>query len=96
MKTEASAIISLSYSTAKSFQKVIEKRGKKIPDDISLATYKPEDHDDFFTISYFQDEKRCRMVAEMLLEKIQNPDSEVKQITLKNKLIPGKSTARLK
>ena len=94
METRASAIISISYSTAESLKRVIEKRGQKVPDDISLATYKPEEHEDFFTISHFQDQKRSQMVAELLLEKIQHPDCEVKQITLKNKLIPGKSTAR--
>jgi LacI family transcriptional regulator len=96
LKTGASAIISLTYTVTESFKEAIEKRGLKIPGDISLATYKPEDHDNFFTISYFQNEKRSQMAAELLLEKIQHPGCEVKQITLENKLIPGKSTARIK
>jgi len=95
MNTGATAIISLSYSITESLKKAAKARALQIPENLSLATYKDEDHDDFFTISYYQRSKRSRMVAELLWEKIQYPNSKVKQIILANKLIPGKSSARI-
>ena len=95
MDSGATTIISLSYSIAKSFKKAAEVRNLKIPGDLSLASYKGEEHDDFFTISYYQRDKRAKMAGELLWEKIKSPDSKVKQITLENKLIPGKSSARI-
>ena len=96
MGTGATAIISLNYSIAQAFRTAAQERNLKIPGDLSLATYKGEDQDDFFTLSYFQSNKRSRLAAELLWEKIQYPDIGIKQIILPNILIPGKSSARNK
>jgi pyridoxamine 5'-phosphate oxidase len=71
---------------AKSFKKVAEDHNLKVPGDLSLASYKSEAHDDFFTISYYQRNKRAKMAGELLWKKIQDPGSKVKQIILENKL----------
>lgn len=96
MNTGATAIISLSYGIAKSFKKAAEARNLEVPGDLSLASYKSEDYDDFFTISYYQRDKRARMAGELLWGKIQDPSTKVKQIILENKLVPGKSSATVK
>lgn len=96
MNTGATAIISLSYGIAKSFKKAAKARNLEVPGDLSLASYKSEDYDDFFTISYYQRDKRARMAGELLWGKIQDPSTKVKQIILENKLVPGKSSARVK
>ena len=95
MNTGATAIISLSYNVTKSFMKAAKAHDLKIPKDLSLASYNSEDHDDFLTISYYQRDKRAKMAGELLWEKIQDPSTKVKQIILENKLVPGKSSARI-
>jgi DNA-binding LacI/PurR family transcriptional regulator len=93
MNTEATAIISINRESAIELKEKAATKGLNIPQDLSLACCKADEFDDFFTVSSYQDEKRSLMTAELLLEKIQKPDCEVKQITLKNTLAKGKSSA---
>jgi DNA-binding LacI/PurR family transcriptional regulator len=93
MNTRATAIISINHKITSELKKVAEKQGLKVPKNLSLACYKADEDDDFFTISIYQNERRSILAAELLLEKIQNTNIEVKQIILNNTLVSGKSSA---
>ena len=91
-----SAVVSPIYDVIEKIKTSAEAESLKIPEDLSLAVFKLEPEDNFYTISYFHNQERARLAAQMLLRKLRNPVCEVEQILLKSDLIPGKSTVRYK